>query len=198
MNFYDNSVKKDVGNNVEKDVGNDDMKKKEDDSKIEGLLHMYDKLNTNQRGQFIGALIGQYNLLKDLGVWFDPNPFTALFKTEFEKGSREKALVKLADIDYTSDDKPKKIFWIPSINDEHNVLFQNLVKSKDYKIEETTCVLDYDDEYVIIYNNVEIDSQYPLAYGHVKYEDAKQLGNVEIGVNGGYKITIKGYLAHIV
>jgi hypothetical protein len=165
----------------------------------EKLLSKYSSLSNYEKSQFISALIGEHNLLKDMGSWFEPNPFLSLFSNEFEKGYRNKCLIRLAEIDSSSIKKTEnkcmmKIFWIPSENEEHNVLFNQIMKSKDYIISETTCLLNYDSQHAIR-NNVEIDSQYTLAFGHVKFEDAKHMGTVIKGNNGGFNVKLKGLLA---
>ena len=163
--------------------------------KVNALLNDYTSLNVNERGQFIGTLIGEHNLLKEMGLWFDASPFTTLFKTEFEKGSREKVLIELAEIDMNSENKPIEIFWITSPFTEQNVLFQQIMRSKDYDIIEKECILDYDDLMCISQNNVEIGSQFPLAFKYIEYETAIKIGKVIKGSHGGNKIRIKGYLA---
>ena len=163
------------------------------------LLSTYKSLSNYEKSQFISSLIGEHNLLKDMGRWFEPNPFLSLFYDEFEKGCRDKCLVKLAEIDTNciknTDNKcMMNIFWIPSINEEHNTLFKQIMKSKDYTIIETTCLLNYDSEHAT-HNNVEIDSQYTLAFGHIKFDDAKHMGTVIRGYNGGFNVKVKGLLA---
>lgn len=166
-------------------------------SKINALINEYNTLNINERGQFIGTLIGESNLLKEMGLWFDSNPFTTLFKTEFEKGAREKVLIELAEIDMNSEDKPVEVFWIMSPFHEQNTLFQQIMKSKDYEITEKECIVDYDDPMCISQNNVEIGSQFPLAFKFIEYETAIKIGKIIKGSHGGNKVKIKGYLASL-
>ena len=165
--------------------------------KINALLIDYNSLNINERGQFIGTLIGEHNLLKEMGLWFDSSPFTTLFKTEFEKGSREKVLIELAKIDMNSETRPTEIFWIMSPFSEQNTLFQQIMKSKDYEITEKECTLDYDDPICVLQNNVELGSQFPLAFKYIEYETAIKMGKIIKGSHGGNKIKIKGYLASL-
>jgi hypothetical protein len=164
-------------------------------SKIDSLVNNYKSLNINERSQFIGTLIGEENLLKEMGMWFDPSPFTTLFKTEFEKGAREKVLMGLTEIDINDKDKPLEIFWITSPFNEQNTLFQQIMKSKDYQIVEKECILDYDDPTCVIQNNVELGSQYPLAFKFIEYDTACKFGKVIKGSRGGSKVKVKGYLA---
>lgn len=164
---------------------------------VQKLIDIYSSMNINDRGQFIGALIGEYSLLKEMGLWFDSYSFSSLFKSEFEKGSREKVLIDLAEIDINSKDKPIEVFWIMSPFNEQNVLFYQIMKSKDYSIKETECTLDYDDEQCILNNNVELGSDYPLAYQFINFDDAKRNGKIIKGTHGGNKIKMKGLLAHI-
>lgn len=168
-----------------------------DESKIDALLTAYNSLNINERGQFIGTLIGEHNLLKEMGTWFDSNPFTALFKSEFEKGSREKVLINLAEIDINDQNKPLEIFWILSPFHEQNTLFQQIMRSKDYNVTEKECILDYDDPMCISQNNVELSSQYQLGFKYIDYESAVKIGKIMKGSHGGNKVKVKGYLASL-
>src|SRR5690349_7322129 len=90
---------------------NDDPKIKIDPNFI---LSSYAALNMQERSAFISTLIGEHDLLKEMGMWFEPTTFSSLFKTEFEKGVREKTLMSLAEIDSNDINKPNEVFWIIS------------------------------------------------------------------------------------
>jgi hypothetical protein len=164
-------------------------------TKIESILNQYAELTNQERATFISSLIGEHDLLKDMGIWFDQTTFVSLFKSEFEKGAREKVLMSLAEIDSNDKDKPDEIFWTCSPIKEQNTLFQQIMKSKDYNVRETDCVLDYDDPVCILHNNVQLGSQYALAVKFIPYEDAKNVGKIIKGSHGGNKVKVIGYLA---
>ena len=159
----------------------------------------YKKMTNDEKSQFVSCLIGEGDLLKDMGKWFERNPFLSLFRSEFDKGSREKSLIKLAEINsehvkMTNNASLMKIFWIPSAHEEHNILFKKIMGSKNYGIKETTCILHYE---AINHDNVEVDSTYTLGFNQITYEDAKYMGNVIRGNKGGCDVKIKGFLAEI-
>lgn len=217
------------------------MNTNEDNLKVLALLSLYKELSDHDESQFISHLIGEHDLLKKMGKWFEKNPFTTLFKTEFDIGSREKALNSLSELNehdilekfYSVNKKTNlfeltrkgfsttktivsQFFWIRvgryEKEDEQDIIFKKIMTSKGYEITETTCDLNYDNEYVMHYNNVEMGSEYPLgkskvlqlvfkvtiklAYGHITYEEAYLMSqNRVIGKNGGEIVKVDGYLA---
>ena len=164
--------------------------------KILTLLTVYQNLEDKERSQFISSLIGTFNLLFDMGKWF-PNSLEELFKHEFEKGKREKCLIELSNntLFYKY---PNQIFWVRvgryGEQHEQDILFQNIMKSKDYTVSETTCELNYNHENCIFYNQTEITAEYPLAFGEIKYNEAKHLGEENFFQYGSI-INVEGFLA---
>lgn len=212
------------------------MDANKDNLKVLSLISLYKEFSDHDESQFISHLIGEHDLLKKMGKWFEKKPFTTLFKNEFEIGSREKALLELSQLNEhhiieqyyikygslglkgtvktgvtggTGGGKNMKIsnvisqfFWIRVRHhdnpDEQDIIFQKIMESKGYTISQTTCDLNYDNEYVMHYNNVEMSSQYPLAYGHINYEDAVIMSRQKkAGIEGGEVIVVEGYLASL-